>query len=77
MVSEFLTLIRKLSVPDSIPNHQLLEDKDWLLDKNQNLYYSYTELLEYGKYNYWDRNKITNQMVHFATQIFPYVFSNC
>ena len=36
MVSQFLTPIGKLRVPDSITNRQLLQDKDWPLDKNQN-----------------------------------------
>lgn len=77
MVSEFLTLIRKLRVPDSVPNHQLLQDKDWPLDQNQNPRRYYTELLEYGKDNYWDRDKMTDQTVNLVTRIFPYAFPDC
>ena len=35
IVSEFLTPVRRLRVPDSLPNHQLLQDKNWYLDENQ------------------------------------------
>ena len=52
MVSEFLIPIGILSVFDSIPNHQLLLDKDWPLDENQNPRCYCTELLEYDKNNY-------------------------
>ena len=52
MISEFFTPIGRLRVPDSVPNHQLLQDKDWPLDENQNPRRYCTELLEYGKDNY-------------------------
>ena len=70
MVSEFLTPIGRLRVPDSVPNHKLLQDKDWPLDKNQNPRRYCTELLEYGKDNYWDRDKMKDQTVNLATRIF-------
>ena len=35
MVSEFLTPIGRLRVPDSVPDYQLLQDKDWPLNENQ------------------------------------------
>lgn len=38
-VSEFLTSLGKLRVSDSALNHHLLQDKDWLVDKNQNLHH--------------------------------------
>lgn len=34
MISKFLTLIKKLSVFDSMPNYQLSQNKDYLLNKN-------------------------------------------
>ena len=77
MVSEFLTPIGRLRVPDSVPNHQLLQDKDWPLDENQNPRRYCTELLEYDKDNYWDGDKMTDQTVNLATRIFPYVFPDC
>ena len=52
MISEFLILIGRLRVPNSMPNHQLFQDKDWPLDKNQNPRCYCIELLEYGKDNY-------------------------
>lgn len=77
MVSEFLTPIGRLRVPDSMPNHQLLQDKGWPLDENQNSGCYCTELLEYGRDNYWDRDKMTDQTVNLATRIFPYAFPDC
>ena len=52
MVFEFFIPIRRLHVPDSLSNHQLFQDKDWPLDKNQNSRFYYTKLLKYGKNNY-------------------------
>ena len=34
MVSEFFISIGRLRIPDSVSNHQLLQDKDWPFDKN-------------------------------------------
>ena len=60
MVSEFLTVIRRLRVFNSISNHQLLEDKNQSLDENQNPCCSYIKLFEYNKDNYQDEDKMTN-----------------
>ena len=35
MVSEFLTLIGRLRIPNSISDHQLFQDKDLPFDENQ------------------------------------------
>ena len=77
MVSEFLTPVGRLRVPDSVPDYQLLQDKDWPLDENQKPRRYCTELLEYGKDNYWDGDKMTDQTVNLATRIFPYAFPDC
>ena len=45
MVSEFLTLVERLRVPDFVPNHQLLQDKDWPLNENQKPCQYYTNYL--------------------------------
>ena len=34
MVSKFLIPIRRLRIPDSVPNHQILQDKNWTLNEN-------------------------------------------
>ena len=57
MVSEFLIPIASLCVPDSVPNHQLVQDKDWLLNENQNPRRYCIKLLEYNKDNYWNGDK--------------------
>ena len=36
MIFEFLTPVGRLRIPDSVPDHQLLQNKDWPLDENQN-----------------------------------------
>lgn len=58
MISEFLILIRKLHILDFILNYQLLQDKNWLFDKNQKPCQYYIELLKYSKNHYWNENKI-------------------
>lgn len=60
MISEFLTLVRRLHVHNYILDHYFLQDKDWPLDKNEKLCQYCSELLEYGKNNYWDGDKMTN-----------------
>ena len=60
MVSEFLTPIEKLRIPNSVPNHQLFQEKYWPFNKNQNPRCYCTDLLEYGKDNYWDGDKMTD-----------------
>lgn len=77
MVSEFFTPIRKPRVPNFLLNHQLFQDKNWPFNETENRCYYYTQLLDYGKDNYQNRNKITNQIVNLATQIFLYTFFNC
>ncbi len=77
IVSEFLTSIERLCVPDSVPDHQLFQDKDWPLNENQKPRWYCTELLEYGKDNYWNGDKMIDQIVNLATRIFPYAFPNC
>lgn len=52
MISKFLTSIKKLRVPDFVPNQQHFQEKDWLLNENQNSCYYYTKLFEYSKNNY-------------------------
>lgn len=77
MVSEFLTPVGRLRIPDSVPDHQLFPDKDWPLDENQKPRRYCTELLEYGKDNYWDGDKMTDQTINLASRIFPYAFPDC
>lgn len=72
-----MTLVGRLRVPNSIPDHQLLQDPNWPLDEKQKRCQCCTELLMYGKHNYWDGDKIIDQIVNLATQVFPYVFSDC
>ena len=77
MASKFLTFIGRLRVPDSIPDHQHLQDPGWPLDEKQKPCQCCTELLEYGKDNYWNGVKMTDQTVNLAARIFPYVFPDC
>ena len=77
MASEFLTPIGRLRVPDSISDHQLLQDPGWPLDEKQKPRRCCTELLEYNKDNYWDGDKMTDQTVNLAARIFPYAFPDC
>ena len=77
MASEFLTPIRTLHVSDSVPNHQLLQDPDWPLHENKKMRQYCNELFEYGKDNYWDGEKITDQTINLAIRIFPYAFPDC
>lgn len=35
MASEFLTPVGRLRVPDSVPDHQLLQNLEWPLDENR------------------------------------------
>lgn len=77
MVSEFFTPVGRLCIFDAIPDHQLLQDPSWPLDEIQKPCRYCTELLEYSKNNYWDGNKITDQTVNLAIQIFPYAFFDC
>lgn len=76
MASKFLTFIGKLRVLDFIPDHQLFQDPGWSLYKKQKLCQCCTKLLEYGKNNYWNGDKMTNQTVNLVAQIFLCVFSN-
>lgn len=77
MVSEFLTPIGRLKIPDTVPDAYLLHDSNWPLDENQKPRRCCTELLEYGKDNYWDGDKMTDQTVNLATWIFPYAYPDC
>lgn len=51
MISEFLISIRKLRIPNSIFDHQILQTKTWSFNENQNPYQNYTKLFEYSKNN--------------------------
>lgn len=77
MVSEFLTPGGRLHVPDSISDVELLQDSGWPLDENGKPRRYCTEFLEYGKDNYWDGDKMTDQTINIATRIFPYAFPVC
>lgn len=77
MVSEFLIPVGRLHVPDSVPDTELLRDPNWPLDEHQKPRRYCTELLEYGKDNYWDGDKMTDQTVNLATRIFSYAYPNC
>lgn len=76
-MSEFLTLIGRLRVSDSVPDAHLLQDPNWPSDENQKPHRYCTEFLEYGKDNYWDGDKMTDQTVNLATRIFPYAYPGC
>lgn len=52
MISKFFTSIRKLYIPNYMPNHQLFQDKDQLFNKNQNPRYYYMKLFKYNKNHY-------------------------
>lgn len=58
MVSKFLIFLRSLCILDSRPDHELFQNKDWFLNKNQKSCQYYTKLLKYSKDNYLDRNKM-------------------
>lgn len=77
MVSEFLTSFGRLQVPSTVPDAQLFHDFNWPLDENQKPRQCCTELLKYGKDNYWDGNKMTDQTINLATRIFPYAYPGC
>ena len=77
MISKFLTSIRRLRVPDSALDYQLFQNKDLPLDENKKSYQYYIELLKYGKDNYWNRDKMIDQIVNLVTRIFFYAFPNC
>ena len=77
MVSEFFTPIGRLRVSDCVPDAHLLQDSNWPLDENQKPHRYCTEFLEYGKDNYWDGDKMTDQTVNLATRIFLYAFPGC
>lgn len=77
MASEFLTPVRRLRVPDTVPDAHLLRDPNWLLNENHKPRRCCTEFLEYRKDNYWDGDKMTDQTVNLATRIFPYAYPGC
>ncbi len=45
ILSEFLILIRRLYISDFMPNYQLLQNKNWPLNKYQNPRHYCTKLL--------------------------------
>ena len=77
MVSEFLTPVGRLRIPDTVSDAELLHDSNWPLDTNQKPRRYCTELLEYGKDNYWDGDKMTDQTINLAIRIFPYAYPGC
>ncbi len=52
MVSEFLSPVVRLKVPDSVPDEELSQQIDWPLDRNGKPARYATELLELGKDSY-------------------------
>ncbi len=77
MASEFLTPGGRLKVPDSVPDEKLLQRIDWPLDGNGKPARYATELLEFGKDNYWTGDKMVDQAVKIATRVFSYAYPGC
>ncbi len=74
MASEFLIPGGRLRIPDSVPDEKLLQQIDWLLDGNGKPACYATELLEFGKDNYWTGDKMVDQAVKIATRVFSYAY---
>ncbi len=74
MASEFLTPSGRLKVPNSVADEEFLQQIDWPLDENGKPARYTTELLEFGKDNYWTGDKIVDQVVKIATPVFSYEY---
>ncbi len=74
MASEFLTPGSQLKVSDSVPDEELLQQIDWSLDGNAKPARYATELLEFGKDNYWTGDEIVDQAVKIAPRVFFYAY---
>ena len=77
IASEFLTPGGQLKVPDSVPDEELLQQIDWPLDENGKPARYSTELLEFGKDNYWTGDKMVDQAVKITTRVFFYAYPSC
>ncbi len=77
MAFEFLIPCDRLKVPDSIPDEELLQQIDWPLDGNRKPACYATELLEFGKDNYWTCDKMVDQAVKISTRVFSYAYPGC
>ncbi|RPA94629.1 hypothetical protein L873DRAFT_1846536 [Choiromyces venosus 120613-1] len=76
MVSGFLTPGGRLKVPDTIPDEELLQDHMW--PKRGSIpIRDAMEFLEYGKNNYWTRDKMVHHMMQIALPIFQVAFPGC
>lgn len=77
MVSGFLTPGGLLSIPESISDAELLRNEvDWPL-LNGKPVRDGLQLLEYGKDNYWNGDKMVDHAVKVAARIFSYAFPGC
>lgn len=70
IISKSFTSIKKLYVFNFIPNHQNFQNKNQSFNNNQNLHHYYIELFEYNKNNYWDGDKIMDQIFNLTIRIF-------
>lgn len=82
MVSAFLTPGGILKVPDSITDEELLRmHHSWPCRVNRvgqaQPVRDAVELLEYGKDNYWDGDKMVDQTIKHAVPIFELAFPGC
>ena len=77
MVSGFLTPGGILSVPDNVPDAELLTNPTWPQDDKGKPYREALEYLEYGKDNYWTGEKMVEQTMRVAIPIFEHTFPNC
>lgn len=78
MVSGFLTPGGVLSIPESISDAELLRNEvDWPLLPDGKPVRCGLQLLEYGKDNYWNGDKMVDHAVKVAARIFPYAFPGC
>jgi len=62
MVSGFLTPGGRLRVPDSIPDSEPLKEPNWPPEPDLTPMRDAMQLLEFGKDNYWTRDKIVDHM---------------
>ncbi len=77
MASEFLTPSGRLKVPDSVPDEGLLQQIHLPLDGNGKPAHYATELLEFGKDNYWTSDKMVDQAVKIVARVFSYTYLGC
>jgi len=77
MVSGFLIPGGILRVTDHVSDKELDHSGQWPKDSEGRCVREAMQLLEYGKDNYWNGNKMVNQTMNIAVPIFQYAFPAC